>query len=62
MATSQAAERRPGQILEGHDLEAAFRSLRPTTGHYGCPIMNYEYVCTYVYIASHNPKLPAVTS
>ena len=49
METSQALERRPGQILERHDmaedntrranLETACRGLRPTTGHYGCPMM-----------------------
>ena len=42
-------ERRPGQILEGHDLEedsarktnlkAACPGLRPTTRHYECPTM-----------------------
>ena len=47
--TSQAVERRHGQILERHDLaddcaswaylEATGGGHRPTTGHYGCPIM-----------------------
>ena len=47
--TSQAVERRPGQILERHDLaeestiqanlETACWGLRPTTGHNGCPMM-----------------------
>ena len=44
---SQAEERRPGQILEGHDLaEDSARQanmetacLHPTMGHYGCPMM-----------------------
>ena len=41
--------RRPGQILEGHDLaenstrqvnlETACWGIRPTTGHHGCPMM-----------------------
>ena len=45
--TSQAVERRPGQILERHDLaedstkqanlETACWGLPPTTGHYGYP-------------------------
>ena len=48
--TSQAMERRPGQILERHDmaeestrqgsLETACWGLRPTTGHNGCLMMN----------------------
>ena len=48
--TSQAVERRPRQILERHDmaeestrqanLEMARGGLRPTTGHYGCPMMS----------------------
>ena len=48
--TSQAVERRPGQILERHDMaedstrqanmETACWGLRPTTGHYDCPMMN----------------------
>ena len=47
--TSQAMERRPGQILERHDmaeestrqgsLETACWGLRPTTGHNGCLMM-----------------------
>ena len=47
--TSQEVERRPGQILERHDLiedstrqanlEEACWGIRPTTGHYGCPMM-----------------------
>ena len=51
--TSQAVERRPGQILERHDmaedstiqgnLETACWGLRPTTGHNGC-LMNDEWM------------------
>ena len=47
--TSQAVERRPGQILERHDmtedstrqghLETTCWGLRPTTGHNGCLMM-----------------------
>ena len=47
--TSQAVDRRPGQMLERHDLaedsareavlKTARRGHRPTTGHYRCPIM-----------------------
>ena len=47
--TSHAVKRRSGQILERHDLaedstrqanlEEACRDLRPTTGHYGFPMM-----------------------
>ena len=47
--TSQAVERRPGQILERHDmtedstrqghLEMTCWGLRPTTGHNGCLMM-----------------------
>ena len=49
--TSQAPERRPGQILEQHDLaenstrqanlETACWGLRPTMGHYGCPMVKW---------------------
>ena len=45
----QAEVRRPGQILEGHDmaedstrlanLETACWGIRPTTGHYCCPMI-----------------------
>ena len=49
MDTNQTVERRPGQILERHDLaedntrqanmETAHRGLRPITGHYRYPMM-----------------------
>ena len=38
--TGQAVERRPGQILERHDLaEDSTRQGNLETGHYGCPMM-----------------------
>ena len=47
--TNISRRRRPGQILERHNLaedctiqtnlEAACWGLRPNTGHYGCPMM-----------------------
>ena len=54
--TSHAVRRRPGQILERHDLaedstrqailETAYGGgLRPTTGHYGCPMMMTFQMC-----------------
>ena len=53
----KAVKRRPGQILERHDLaedctrqanlETACWGLRPTTGHNGCPMMMMNDV-TYI--------------
>ena len=65
--TSQAMERRPGQILERHDmaeestrqgsLETACWGLRPTTGHNGClMMMKNTYEC--LTITTH--ALPSV--
>ena len=54
--TSQAVERRPGQISERHDLaedstrqanlEVACWGLRPTTVHYGCTMMDKNWIET----------------
>ena len=51
---SQAVERRSGQILERHDLaeegtrqanlETACLGLRPTTGHYDCPMIIIMFI------------------
>ena len=55
--TSQAVERRPGQILERHDmaedstrqghLETTCWGLRPTTGHNGCLMMMMTVIQIY---------------
>ena len=64
--TSQAMERRPGQILERHDmaeestrqgsLETACWGLRPTTGHNGCLMMMMMMEASNV--VATQPNLP----
>ena len=70
--TSQAVERRPGQILERHDmaedstrhgnLETTYWGLRPTTGHHGCPIGNYRSLVCLISQAKSDVKAHTLSS